>query len=80
MIGFTALVAGIIGYFAASAGVVWLIDPLAARVPVAKHVPFLADAFAHTTAYAIGFLGGAVVLSWAWRERGRRSKSVVPLL
>jgi hypothetical protein len=80
MVAFTALIAGIIGYMLANAGLVSLVGPLATSVPQAKHAAFLADAFAHTSAYASGFLGGLLVLAWAWRERHRRSTSSSALL
>jgi hypothetical protein len=67
-----ASIAGVCGYFAARAGWVWLVEPLASRVPEEKHVRFLADLWAHLAAYATGFLGGTVVWFWAWRERRRR--------
>lgn len=43
-VGLTALVTGLAGYVAAEVRWVWLLGPLASRVPPAKHSRFLADA------------------------------------
>lgn len=71
--GLLASIAGVCGYFAARAGWVWLVEPLASLVPEEKHVRFLADLWAHLAAYGTGFLGGTVVWFWTWRERRRRA-------
>jgi hypothetical protein len=70
--GLLAAIAGVCGYFAAAAGRVWLVEPLASRVPQEKQIRFLADLWAHLASYGTGFLGGTVVWLWAWRERRRR--------
>jgi hypothetical protein len=67
-----ALLAGILGWLLASRGVVTLVEPLAAEVPAAQHVPFLATGFAHTASYACGFVGGLVILALTWRGRMTR--------
>jgi hypothetical protein len=64
-----ALLAGLVGWFLASRGVVRLMGPLAEDVPADKHVPFLIDGFAHTASYAFGFFGGLVVMALVWRSR-----------
>jgi hypothetical protein len=64
-----ALVAGVIGALAARAGVVFLTEPLASKVPQGKHVLFLADAFAHTASYLAGFIGGGLLMLWVWLQR-----------
>jgi hypothetical protein len=69
--GATALVAGAGGYLAARRGWVWLLEPLALRVPADKHAAFLADVWAHLASYLSGALGGVVTWFWAWRKRGR---------
>jgi len=71
--GAISLVAGLAGYFASRAGWVWLVDPLASRVPVEKHSRFLADLWAHNAAYAAGFLGGLLVCFLVLRQRYRTS-------
>jgi hypothetical protein len=65
----SALLAGIIGWLLARQGMVGLIGSLAARVPPEKHVPFIADLWAHSASYFLGFVGGAVVVVSVWRSR-----------
>lgn len=69
-----SLLAGIAGYFAAKGGTVWLIGPLAQRVPPDRHVPFLADLWAHQAAYAAGFIGGLVIANWLVLKRWHASQ------
>ncbi len=64
-----AVLAGWLGWMLAGARVVYLVEPMASRVPTGKHVAFLIDGFAHTASYAFGFLGGLVVLAMVWRSR-----------
>jgi len=68
-IGVSAFVFGVIGFLAAKAGGVWLPEPLASDVPREKHGRFLADLWAHSAAYGVGFLGGLVLCVWTWRHR-----------
>ena len=65
----SSLLAGIAGYFIARAGGVRLLGTLASRVPAEKHVAFLADLWAHSAAYAVGFFGGLVLCGWVVRRR-----------
>ena len=71
--GFASLLAGIIGYLMASAGNVWLVEPLASSVPAAKHNAYLADLWAHMAAYGVGFFGGCALCGWIvfrrWKSR-----------
>ena len=48
-----------------------LAGPLRERVPVEKQVPFIADLWAHSASYAVGFFGGIVIMVRVWRSRGR---------
>ncbi len=64
-----AVLAGLLGWFLATRGVVRLMGPLADNVPADKHVPFLIDGFAHTASYVFGFVGGLVVMALVWRSR-----------
>jgi hypothetical protein len=73
-------VAGLVGFSFARAGVIKLWEPVASRVPGTKHSLFLADAFAHGTAYLAGAGGALLVCYWARQERRRRSKETKPLL
>jgi len=66
-----ALVAGIVGWLLARAGVIFLIGDLSSRVPREHHAAFLADGFAHTTSYVVGFVGGLIVIVRVWRSRRR---------
>lgn len=70
-----ALVAGLAGYVVAKTGGVWLVEPLASRVPIAKHNFFLADLWAHLAAYSIGFLGGIVLYGWVLTQRWRMARA-----
>jgi hypothetical protein len=72
LVGISAAVAGLAGYALAEAGMERLTGFLATRVPAHKHAAFLADAYTHLVAYAVGFLGGLAVCGWVLRERGRR--------
>lgn len=67
--GACAGVMGTVGYFVAEAGGVVLVKPLEELVPAEKHTRFLADLWAHTTSYAVGFGGGMIVLVRVWRSR-----------
>ncbi len=64
-----ALAAGFLGSQLARAGLVILLEPLASRVPADKHVPFLADLWAHAASYLVGAVGGIVVIVRVWRSR-----------
>jgi hypothetical protein len=66
-----ALAAGILGWFLARSGAVFLLGPLARQVPPERHVPFIADLWAHSASYLAGFVGGIVVMVLMWRSRGR---------
>ncbi len=69
-----SLVAGFVGYHAASRRWIWLVGDLAANVPKPKHDAFLADAFAHFAAYGTAFLGGMTLAVWATIRRVRLAK------
>lgn len=56
--GVCALVAGVVGYLLASNGAVFLVGRLATAVPADRHAVFLADGFAHSASYFVGFFGG----------------------
>ena len=66
-----SLLAGFAGYFMARADLVWLVEPLASRVPRERHATFLADLWAHSAAYGVGFLGGLAVCIWVLVRRAR---------
>lgn len=64
-----AVLAGLIGYVAASNGWVFLIGSMAKRVPAEKHVAFLVDLWAHNASYISGFIGGVILMGLIWRWR-----------
>ena len=66
-----AFLSGIIGYVLASRNMVWLLEPLASEVPAERHVPFLADLWAHNASYLVGFIGGIVLIVITWTSRAR---------
>jgi len=66
-----ALAAGLVGRALAATGNVWLLDPMASRVPAARHTAFLTDLWAHNAAYLAGLVGGIVLCVLTWRRRGR---------
>ena len=57
-----AAFAGFAGWIAASNGWVFLVGPVADRVPADRHVPFLIDLWIHSASYLVGFAGGIVVI------------------
>jgi hypothetical protein len=66
-----ALVSGIAGYFLGRNGTFELLEPLSSHIPPEKHPRFLADLWAHTASYAIGFFGGLFVTArvlWSRRQ------------
>jgi hypothetical protein len=67
----SALVGGIVGWILAASGAVFLVGPVAGKLPAERHVPFLADAWAHFASYIVGLVGGVVVMVLVWRSRGR---------
>ena len=66
-----AFTAGVIGWYLAQSGAVFLVGPIASVLPVDRHVPFLADLWAHSASYLVGSVGGVVVLVRIWRSRNR---------
>jgi hypothetical protein len=66
-----ALVMGVIGYQLAEAGAVRLIGPIASAISADKHSRYLADLWAHSTSYAVGIVGGLVVMIRVWQSRKR---------
>lgn len=71
--GTSAFAAGGIGWLLASTGAVYLVGPIAFELPSERHVPFLADLWAHSASYLIGLVGGIAIIAMVWRSRGRTS-------
>ena len=61
MTGVCSIAGGVIGHLLARSGWVWLLEPMASRVPADRHVAFLADLWAHLAGYLVGFVGGLVL-------------------
>jgi hypothetical protein len=64
-----AFLSGMTGFVLGSIGAVYLLDPLASKVPRAYHARFLADLWAHSASYAVGLIGGIIVIINTWRSR-----------
>jgi hypothetical protein len=69
-----AVGAGALGWFLADRGSVVLVGPIAHRLPAERHVPFIADLWAHSASYLVGFVGGIAVLVQVWRSRVRAAR------
>jgi hypothetical protein len=70
-----ALTAGVASYELASAGKIWLADPLASRVVTSHHARFRADLWAHLASYGSGLVGGLVLIVWVQRKRRKSVQS-----
>ena len=57
-----ATLAGVVGYLLARSGAIFLVGPLAEAVPADRHARFLADLWTHLASYAVGFVGGILVI------------------
>ena len=44
---------------------------LRVAVPPERHVAFLIDLWAHSASYAVGFVGGVILIVLVWRSRQR---------
>src|SRR5262245_5799790 len=76
--GVCAALAGIAGYALGGSGLVYLVEPLASRVPIDRHNRFMADLWDHSARYLVGFIGGITVIVWVWRSRGRQLPPAPP--
>jgi hypothetical protein len=70
-----AVLAGILGYVAASHDAVNLVGDLARRVPREKHTAFLTDLWIHGASYAAGAAGGLVLVGYTLGRRTERRKA-----
>lgn len=66
-----AALAGIIGFVAATFHLVYLVGPIAARIPSDRHIPFLTALWIHNGSYAVGFIGGLVLCLKISQSRNR---------
>lgn len=69
VMGVCALGAGIAGYLLARSGAIELTEPMATLVSPDRHARFLADLWAHSASYLVGFVGGVAVIVHVWRSR-----------
>ena len=74
----SAASSGLVGYRLARAGVSLILPPLVYSIPEGRRAGFQADLFAHEVSYAVGFLGGLVVIGLVWRSRRRAEAQVTP--
>lgn len=72
IMGVSALVSGIAGWLAAKNGLIFLVGPMAETIPHDRHILFLADLWAHSASYIVGFVGGIAVIISVWRSRSQR--------
>jgi hypothetical protein len=59
----------------ASRGVIELLEPFSNLVPEGRQTVFLADLWAHSASYFVGFAGGIVVICSVLRSRYSELKS-----
>ena len=76
-VGLVALLAGTVGYVAASAGVISLNPAFATQISPTGHDRFLAVAWAHTAAYGGGFIGASLFAAWIWITRARTEEPIL---
>jgi hypothetical protein len=57
-----ATLAGITGYVLATANIIWVAPHWANWIPAERHAAFLADAWAHSASYLVGFMGGFMLI------------------
>ena len=70
-VGAVATLAGVVGHVAAVRGWVYLVGPIAERVPADRHVAFLTDLWTHLASYIGGGIGGVVLCVWVLLRRKR---------
>ena len=68
-----AFTAGSAGYILAARGTVRIPDFLVDAIPREHHVRFMADWWAHSASYLVGFVGGVVLIICSWRRRKAQS-------
>jgi hypothetical protein len=69
MMGSAALIAGSAGAWLAETQKIQMPEIYANRVQQSKHSAFFADWFAHGAAYLVGYAGGLIIITRAWRRR-----------
>jgi len=69
--GLMALLSGLAGGMLANSGQIVLPDWIKTRLVPAKWAAFQSCAFAHEASYSVAFVGGGMVIVWAWFSRRR---------
>lgn len=72
IMGVGALGSGIAGYVLAERGDITIPRHIADLIPEEKHTRWMADAFAHSASYLLGFVGGLYLIAHAIVVRLRR--------
>jgi hypothetical protein len=72
-----AALMGLAGRWAAANEWVFLVEPMASRVPRKRHVDFLTDLWAHSAAYAVGGIGAVVICTRTVLVRRSAARSLV---
>jgi len=60
---------GIVGFALAKTHVISLSGWLASAIPASRHARFLADWWAHSAAYLVGIVGGAILCLRTYAKR-----------
>jgi len=66
--GIFAVLAGIAGWTIADISGGWWFGP---QIPMEKQAEYMADVWAHSASYFVGFVGGLVLVGLVWRSRVR---------
>lgn len=75
----SSVLAGFIAFQLSLDTIISIPEAVARAIPSTAHDHFMAVWFAHIASYLAGFIGGAVLIYRAWRERGRpRAISLFP--
>jgi hypothetical protein len=69
--------AGLVGRWAALNDWVFLLEPMASRVPRERHNDFLTDLWAHNAAYAVGGIGAVVICTRTVLVRRSAARSLM---
>lgn len=79
IMGILAVVAALAGFVLTKAGWIWLIGPLATRIPPPRDALFLAAGWSHGASYLGGAIAGVGLWVYIWRTRRQREHQGDPL-
>ena len=74
IMGASATLSGFAGFILARRGTIAPPEWVASALPPAAYPSFIADWYAHSASYAVGFIGGLVLCITQFRRRGRMLK------